>query len=157
MSDYELLKWIHILSATVLFGTGLGTAFHGWFGQRSSKPEVAALVLRNVVRADWLFTATSGIIQPVTGVMLARIAGHSLWESWLVLSFVLYGLTAACWIPVAAIQIRARDIALAAARSGADLPPAYHRLMHVWFLLGWPAFLSLVAVFYLMVAKPTLW
>jgi len=157
VSDYELLKWLHIMSATLLFGTGLGTAFHGFFGQRSGKPEVAAAVMRNVVRADWLFTATSGIIQPVTGLLLARAAGYGLGDSWLVLSYVLYGIAALCWFPVAFIQIKARDLAEAAARAGSALPSEYHRLMRIWFILGWPAFIALTAVFYLMVARPVLW
>ena len=157
MNEYEFLKWVHILSATLLFGTGLGTAFHGFFGQRGGKPEVAAVVMRNVVRADWLFTATSGVVQPVTGILLARAAGYGLGESWLVFSYILYVVAALCWIPVAVIQIRLRNLAEGAAHSGAALPPEYHRLMRIWFILGWPAFIALIGVFYLMVTRPALW
>jgi len=157
MTEYEFLKWVHILSATLLFGTGLGTAFHGFFGQRGGRPEVAAIVMRNVVRADWLFTATSGVVQPVTGVLLARAAGYSLTEPWLVLTYILYAVAAVCWIPVAVIQIKLRDLAENATQSGSALPIEYHHLMRIWFTLGWPAFIALVGVFYLMVARPTLW
>lgn len=156
MTEYEFLKWVHILSATLLFGTGLGTAFHGFFGQRDGKPEVAAIVMRNVVRADWLFTATSGVIQPVTGVLLARTAGYDLTDSWLVSSYILYAIAAACWIPVAFIQVKLRDLAEIASHQGTMLPPDYHRLMRIWFILGWPAFMALIGVFYLMVARPAL-
>jgi uncharacterized membrane protein len=157
MTEYEFLKWVHILSATLLFGTGLGTAFHGFFGQRGGRPEVAAIVMRNVVRADWLFTATSGVVQPVTGVLLARAAGYSLTEPWLVLTYILYAVAAVCWIPVAVIQIKLRDLAENVTQSGSALPIEYHHLMRIWFTLGWPAFIALVGVFYLMVARPTLW
>jgi len=157
VTEYELLKWVHILSATLLFGTGLGTAFHGFFGQRSGKPEVAAVVMRNVVRADWLFTATSGVVQPVTGLLLARAAGYGLSESWLIITYILYSVAAACWLPVAVIQIRLRDIAEHASQMGVALPAEYHRLMRIWFILGWPAFLALVGVFYLMVVRPAFW
>lgn len=157
MTEYEFLKWVHILSATLLFGTGLGTAFHGFFGQRGGRPEVAAIVMRNVVRADWLFTATSGVVQPVTGVLLARAAGYSLTEPWLVLTYILYAVAALCWIPVAVIQIKLRDLAENVTQSGSALPIEYHHLMRIWFTLGWPAFIALVGVFYLMVARPTLW
>ena len=157
MNEYELLKWVHILSATLLFGTGLGTAFQGFFGQLGGNPQVAAIVMRNVVRADWLFTATSGIVQPVTGILLARAAGYGLGESWLVLSYILYAVAALCWIPVAFIQIKLRNLAEGAAHSGTALPPEYHRLMRIWFILGWPAFIALIGVFYLMVVRPALW
>jgi uncharacterized membrane protein len=157
MTEYEFLKWVHILSATLLFGTGLGTAFHGFFGQRGGRPDVAAIVMRNVVRADWLFTATSGVVQPVTGVLLARAAGYSLTEPWLVLTYILYAVAAVCWIPVAVIQIKLRDLAENVAQSGSALPIEYHRLMRIWFTLGWPAFIALVGVFYLMVTRPALW
>lgn len=157
MTEYEFLKWIHILSATLLLGTGLGTAFHGFFGQRNAMPDVAAVVMRNVVRADWLFTATSGIVQPVTGVLLARAAGYELTEGWLVLTYILYGVAAACWLRVAVIQIKLRDMAANASRLDVALPSDYHRLMRIWFILGWPAFIGLIGVFYLMVARPSLW
>jgi uncharacterized membrane protein len=33
----------------------------------------------------------------------------------------------------------------------------YQRTMCWWFALGWLAFLALVAIYWLMVAKPLLW
>ncbi|MBL8674590.1 MAG: DUF2269 family protein, partial [Rhodospirillales bacterium] len=69
-----------------------------------------------------------------------------------------YALAFACWAPVVVLQIRARDLAAAAAAAAsAPLPPEYHRVMRRWFALGWPAFLALVVVYWLMVAKPILW
>jgi uncharacterized membrane protein len=44
-----------------------------------------------------------------------------------------------------------------AAQAGAGLPERYHRLFRVWFALGWPAFIGVVAIFVLMIAKPVLW
>lgn len=155
--DPLTLKWVHIVSATVLFGTGLGTAFQGWYAHRTGDPRVIAAVFKNIVRADGLFTATSGIVQPVSGILLARASGFDLAEGWLVTAFALYGLAALCWLPVVFIQIKARDLAAAAARAEAPLPAVYHRLMRLWFALGWPAFLALLGVFWLMVKKPALW
>ncbi|MGI9415292.1 MAG: DUF2269 family protein [Hyphomicrobiales bacterium] len=154
---YFTLKWVHILSSTVLFGTGLGTAFHLWFAHLRGDARTVAVVAANVVLADWLFTTTSGIVQPVTGVLLALEAGHDLTAAWLVLTYVLYVLAAVCWFPVVRLQIGIRDIARDCAERNVALTPDYHRRMRAWFLLGWPAFLALVAVFYLMVAKPELW
>lgn len=158
MTRFELIKWLHVLGATVLFGTGLGTAFHCWLAHLSREPRAIAVVLANVVRADWLFTLTSGIVQPVTGFMLLGELGLD-WrsESWVAASLVLYLLALACWLPVVHLQIRMSRMAGDAIDTGTALPAAYYRAMKLWFALGWPAFLALIAVFWLMIAKPVLW
>jgi len=152
---YQALKWTHILSSTVLFGAGMGTAFHMWMAHRRGDSRTIATVATNVVLADWLFTLPAGIVQPVTGLAMVFMAGFSPWESWLVVTYALYLLALGCWVPVVVLQMRARDLAAAAA--GGPLPAAYHRIMQQWFVLGWPAFIALIIVFWLMVAKPTLW
>lgn len=157
MSDPFLwLKWAHVLSSTVLFGTGIGTAFQMWRAHRTRDARVIAAVAANVVLADWLFTLPSGLIQPLTGWSLVVIAGYDPTEPWLLWTYALYVLALACWLPVVALQIRARDLAHIAAETATALPPAYFRAMRAWFILGWPAFLSLVATFALMVTKPAL-
>ena len=158
MSDpYLWLKWLHILSATLLFGTGLGTAFHMWATYLRRDVAAIATAGRNTVLADWLFTATSGVAQPATGFAMVWLAGWDPLESWLVATYVLYVVAGACWLKVVQLQLRMRDLAVAAHAGGTALPDAYHRAMRLWFVLGWPAFLALVAVFALMVMKPTLW
>lgn len=157
MTLYDFAKWLHILSSTVLFGTGLGTAFHLWLTHRRGTPGQVALAARNTVLADWLFTLPSGIVQPVTGFWLVWLAGWDIWASWLVASYALFGLALCCWVPVVIIQIRAHRLAEQATRAEKPLPPRYHALMRLWFWLGWPAFLGLVAVFGLMATKPRLW
>ncbi len=154
---YLLVKWVHILSSTVLFGFGAGTAWYLWNAHRSGDPATIANVGTMVVRADWIFTGTSGVVQPVSGLILLHLLGISLTESWVLASVALYLLAFACWVPVVGLQIRARDLARAALASGQPLGPDYHRAMRLWFILGWPAFLGLTAVFWLMVAKPQLW
>jgi uncharacterized membrane protein len=154
---YDWLKIIHVLSSTVLFGTGLGTAFQMWTAHRSGDVQAISTVARHVVWADFLFTTPAVIIQPVTGVMLARLAGYDLTSAWLVAAMVLYVVTGACWLPVVWIQLKVRDLAGEAARTGAPLPAPYFRLMAWWFGLGWPAFLAVLLIFWLMIAKPTLW
>lgn len=154
--SYLLLKYIHILSSTLLFGTGLGTAFHGYLAFRTRDPRVVASVGRSVVLADWLFTAPAVIIQPATGVAMALAAGFPLTSGWLALSIALYILVGACWLPVVWLQIELRKIAKASLDGGGPLPPLYFRYLRVWFILGWPAFLAVLAIFYLMVLKPDL-
>ncbi len=157
MDPYLLLKWVHILSSTVLFGFGAGTAYYFWSAHLTREPATIARVGKMVVRADWIFTGSSGILQPVSGVMLASVAGYGLGESWLVVSYGLYTLAFACWAPVVWLQIRATGLAADAARSASPLPAAYFSTMRLWFWLGWPAFTALLAVYWLMVARPQLW
>lgn len=154
MEVYGIVKWIHIVSSTVLFGTGLGTALHMWLTHRGGNVQAIASTAKNVVLVDWLFTATSGVVQPVTGVILMLLVGFNPAAPWLVASYVLYAIAFACWAPVVWLQIQVRNLAQAAANEGAGLPPAYYRYMRWWFSLGWPAFFALLAVFYLMTVKP---
>lgn len=154
MTAYEIVKTIHILSAAVLFGTGLGTAWFMWRANRSGDVAAIAVTAGNVVLADWLFTAPAVIVQPLSGLWLIHIAGYGLTESWLLWTYVLYALAAGCWLPVVWLQMRMRELATAAHASDAALPPEYHALARVWFALGWPAFLAVIGIVHLMVAKP---
>ncbi|MDC9824450.1 DUF2269 domain-containing protein [Devosia sp. ZB163] len=157
MDPYLVLKWVHILSSTVLFGLGAGTAYYFWMAHLSRDARTIATVGSMVVTADWIFTGTSGIVQPVSGLLLAVSAGYDLGASWLVATYILYAIAFACWAPVVWLRIRARDLASAAAAAKGELPPEYFRVMRLWFALGWPAFIGLAGTFWLMVAKPDLW
>ena len=152
--DYVIVKWLHILSSTFLFGTGIGSAFYMLFANISRDLRAIAVVARYVVIADWLFTATTAVIQPLTGFYLIHLAGYPMHSRWIMWSVALYVLAGACWLPVVWIQIRLRDLAQAAVRDGGELGAPYWRLMRLWVALGIPAFLSFVVIFYLMVAKP---
>lgn len=154
MSEYLIVKWVHVLSSTILFGTGIGSAFYMLFACLSRDPRIAFFTARHVVIADWLFTATTVVVQPLTGFWLAHLAGFPLASRWIVWSIVLYFVAGACWLPVVYIQMRMRDTARAAVESGGALPELYWRLFRIWVALGIPAFLSLVIVFWLMTAKP---
>lgn len=153
---YHLLLWVHILSATLLFGTGLGTAFHGWMAQRGGDLRVIAVVSRNVVLADWLFTAPAVVVQPATGAWMARLAGIPFTRRWLALAIGLYVLVGACWLPVVWLQIQMHRMADTALSTDQPMPLRYGVYARWWFVLGWPAFLGVIAIFYLMVFKPAL-
>jgi uncharacterized membrane protein len=152
--SYVVVKWLHVLSSTLLFGTGLGSAYYMFFTSLSGEARSVARVIGLVVIADWVFTLTTIVLQPVTGLLLAHIAQIPLASRWIVWSTVLYFVAGACWIPVVVIQIRMHRLAKAAAANDAPLPDAYRRLFRWWTALGIPAFFALVIVFYLMVAKP---
>lgn len=154
MPDMLTLKWIHILSAILLLGTGLGTAFHGLASNLSRDVRAIAVANRNVVRADWLFTTPTVILQPVTGIWLALEQGWPLTTGWIVLSLALYVLAGACWLPVVWLQIRMRRMAEAAAARGEPLPTRYFTYLRIWFALGWPAFAAMMIILWLMVFRP---
>jgi uncharacterized membrane protein len=156
MNWADLLRWLHIIGATVLFGTGAGIAFFMVMAHRTRDPGLIAHVAGTVVVADTIFTATAAVLQPVTGYLLARIIGWDLTESWIALSLLLYVVTGMFWLPVVWIQIRLRNLARAAAASGAALPSAYFSLYRVWFAFGFPAFFAVTGILWLMLTKPTL-
>lgn len=153
--DYVTVKWLHILSSTFLFGTGIGSAFYLLFATISRDVRAIAVVTRTVVLADWLFTTTTAILQPLTGFYLIRLAGFPVHATWIRWSIILYVLALACWLPVVWIQIRLRAIAREAVEQNAPLAFSYWRYFWTWVALGVPAFFAFVTVFYLMVAKPS--
>ncbi|MBO6765625.1 DUF2269 domain-containing protein [Maricaulis sp.] len=152
MDLYVIARLVHILSACVLFGSGAAIAFFMLMAWRSGERAGFALASRHVVLADWLFTASAVVIQPLSGIALAHLAGWPLTAPWLLASYGLYGFIGACWLPVVWIQYRVRD--RLAAAEGEAVPPEVHRLMRIWFVLGWPAFAALIAIFVLMITKP---
>jgi uncharacterized membrane protein len=151
---YLVVKWLHILSSTLLFGTGLGSAWYMFFASRTRDPRVVAPVVRYVVLADWVFTTPTIVIQPLTGFYLIHLAGFPLQSRWILWSIGLYLLAGAAWLPVVWMQVRMRDLAITAAERSLPLPPIYWRYLRIWVALGIVAFLALVVVFYLMVAQP---
>ncbi|MRW87464.1 DUF2269 family protein [Pseudoduganella sp. FT26W] len=152
--DYLAIKWLHILSATAMFGTGFGTAFYMFFTNRTRNVAAIAVVTRLVARADWWFTTPSIVIQPLSGLWMIHLAGFPFSSSWIVWSIALYLLAGACWLPVVWLQLRMRDMAQQAARDAAPLPARYWRHEKIWTALGVPAFVALLAVYWLMVHKP---
>jgi uncharacterized membrane protein len=154
MTDYVLAKWLHILSSTFLFGTGVGSAFYLLAISLRHDIHAIASITRHVVIADCIFTATTAIFQPLSGLWLLRIMGIPATTPWVQWSFILFAIAIACWLPVIWIQIRLRDIAQVAASHNNALPAAYWFYFKCWVALGLPALFAFLGVFYLMVAKP---
>ncbi len=150
----DILRWVHVIGATVLFGTGAGIAFFMLMAQRTGRPDIVAHVAGTVVIADTIFTATAVIVQPVTGVLLAQAMGWPLSEGWIVLSLLFYVVTGLFWLPVVWIQIRIRNLARQAAIENAPLPAEEKRLFRIWFSCGFPAFAAVLAILWLMVTRP---
>jgi uncharacterized membrane protein len=152
---YLIVKWIHIVSSTLLFGTGLGSAFYMFFTSRTRDPRVIATVVKYVVMADWLFTTPTVLLQPASGLYMVYKAGFQLTSAWLLWSIALFLLAGAAWLPVVWMQIRMRDMAQDAVRRDQPLPARYWQYLRLWIALGIVAFVALVVVFFLMVVKPT--
>ena len=151
---YLVLQYLHVIGAAVLLGTGAGIAFFMLKAHLTRDLFVIAGVARIVVAADFVFTATAVVVQPVTGYLLARFVGYPIFDGWVGLSLVLYGVTGVFWIPVVFMQIRMRDLAEAAVRSGTALPDACRRLFWAWFAFGFPAFAAVLAILWLMTSRP---
>jgi uncharacterized membrane protein len=154
MTLYFVLKFLHVIGATVLLGTGAGIAFFMVIAHLGRDTRVIAGVARIVVLADFLFTATAVVAQPITGVLLVREMGYSLGDLWIAVSIALYVLTGLFWLPVVWMQMRMSALATQAVTDGGPLPDRYHRLFRLWFWFGFPAFAAVLAIFWLMIARP---
>jgi len=148
----DVLRLAHVIGAAVLFGTGAGIAFFMLMARRTRDARLIAHVAGTVVIADTVFTATAVLTQPI--YLLATSIGWSLTEGWIVLSLILYVVTGLFWLPVVWIQLRLRDLARLATANGASLPQEFDRLYAIWFACGFPAFLAVTGIFWLMLTKP---
>lgn len=155
MDSYLIIKTVHIVSATILFGTGLGIAHFQFFSHFAEDIAARRFAARMTVRADFAFTLPAVVIQPLSGAWLIWKGGFDWTDYWLAWTYALYLIAGACWIPVVLIQIRMKQMLERQAKGNPLDQPAYDRLFRWWFVLGWLAFGGLVVVFFLMVAKPS--
>lgn len=155
---YFWLKLIHILSATIILGTGIGSVFYLHRAHKTANSQIIAFAAKNVVIADWIFTTPAIIIQFLTGVGLMHVLTYPWTIDWIMIALGLFILVGACWLPVVWLQIQIRDMAESALKTGANIyqNPLYIRYMKLWYLLGWPAFIAVIIIFYMMVFKPNL-
>ena len=150
----EWLMIIHVMSAAVLFGAGLGTAFYMFYVNLQQDIQLIADATKQVVFADWLLTGTAGIVQFFTGIILIYLKGYAFSAFWIVTGMLGYLIAGACWIPVVYLQMRCRDLAFEAIKNNTGLPKKYYQYYKVWWILGIPAFISLLVVFYVMTNRP---
>lgn len=156
METVNVLRWVHVIGASVLLGTGAGIAYFMVMAHRTKDAKIIAHTAATVVVADWLFTASAVVLQPITGLLLVYLVGWDLRDGWIVLSLVLYVVTGVFWLPVVWIQMRMRDIAQQAYEQGNGLPAQYYRLFGIWFACGFPAFAAVLGIFWLMLTHPEL-
>ena len=154
MHLYLIIKTLHILSSTILFGLGAGSAYYALRAWRTASVQVIAATFKHLVFADWVFTATTAVWQPLSGAWLMHLTGWPLSQAWILWSLALYSLAGVCWLPVVWLQIQVHRMAEQALREGVPMPIQAAQYMRWWFALGWPAFMAFMAIFYLMVAKP---
>lgn len=154
MDIYFIIKTVHILSSTILFGTGIGIAFFMFRSHFTNDLAEKLFAARNTVLADYIFTFPAAIAQPLTGAWLVWQGGYGWLDSWLLISYIIFAFAGLCWLPVVWIQIQLKTILAQSIADNAELPQRYHQLFKIWFILGWPAFIGLVLIFLLMVFKP---
>ena len=135
-------------------GTGLGIAFFMFRASRGGNIYQQSYTAATTVLADYCFTLPAVIIQPITGIALISLAGHNPTAPWLIASYIAFGVAGLCWLPVVWIQIQLKKLSANALKKDETLPNEYYRWLRVWIILGWPAFISLLIIFYLMVVKP---
>ncbi len=155
MDGIVWLRWAHVIGACVLLGTGAGIAFFMLMAHRTRDPALIAHTAAIVVMADWVFTASAVVLQPITGALLANALGWRWSQGWLELALALYVVTGLFWVPVMWMQQRMRRLAEEAAKSGAALPSQYFVLFRAWFACGVPAFIAVLAIVWLMLARPS--
>lgn len=154
ISAYLFYKWLHILSSVALVGIGFGSAFYMFFTLRTRNVQVIAPVSRLVVLADWWFTTPAVIAQPLTGYLMMRAVGFTFSMQWIQWALGLYVLAGACWLPVVWLQLRMRDMAATALQQGTPLDETFWRYARYWERLGYPAFVAMLVIYWLMVFKP---
>lgn len=152
MSTYLILKYLHVLGATALIGTGAGIAFFMLLAARSGNRQLIAGTARLVVIADWVFTAPAVVLQFATGMLLMEVTGYRYASPWFMAALGLFVFIGCCWLPVVVIQYRLRTLAVKAEDGG--LGGDFQRLMKFWIALGIPAFTAILALLWLMIAKP---
>lgn len=154
-----ILRWLHVVGACILLGTGAGIAFFMVMACRTRNAALIAHTAAVVVVADLLFTTTAVIVQPITGTWLALRQGWELNEGWILLSLLLYGVTGVFWLPVVWIQLRLRDLARTAAGANVPLGQDFDWLYRIWFACGFPAFAAVLTILWLMLSRPdiSLW
>lgn len=154
MAIYLIIKTLHILSSTIIFGTGIGVAFFMFRSYFTNDLHQKLYAARNTVLADYFFTLPAVILQPVTGVWLVWRGGYDWTSFWLLATYIIYIVAGLCWLPVVWTQIQLKNMLVQSVETGTELPARYYSLFRLWFILGWPAFVGLLVVFFLMVMKP---
>ena len=155
VNTYLVLKYLHVLSAAVLLGTGAGIAYFMFTACRSRNIEALRVVARYVILADGLFTASAVVLQPLTGVGMMLARGWPFTSTWFIVTVVLYAAVGACWIPVVILQTRMAKLAREAV-SYDTLAPAFKQAFRGWIALGIPAFVMVLALYGVMIFKPGL-
>ncbi|MBR0905994.1 DUF2269 domain-containing protein [Bradyrhizobium liaoningense] len=154
MTLYFLVKFLHVLGAIVILGTGSGIAFFMLMAHRTNDAEFISRTASVVVIADAIFTLSAVILQPVSGGLLMMLSATPITERWLLASLALYALAGLFWVPVVFMQIEMRDLARKAAGQRAALPERYFVLVRRWFAFGFPGFGATILILWLMIAKP---
>ncbi len=157
MTSYYVMKYLHILSAVIMVGTGFGSALYVFFANRSGSLTVQHFANSMVVRLDWYLTTPTVIIQPLTGWWLIQHVGWQWNSAWLMSAYILYLLIGLAWLPVVWLQVKMYRCTAQALRLNTALDERYIIYQRYWERLGYVGFSGAIVVFYIMVSKISLW
>jgi len=148
------LKFVHMVSMAVMFGTWLGIALFMVFAHRARNTSVVALTSVFVVRAELWVMATAVVLQPLVGIPLAFAIGSPIGAYWLEASVAIYGGVLLVWILNLLIEMRIRRLSKDAALAASPLPPSYRRLFWVWSLFTIAGLAGMIAIMAFMIWQP---
>lgn len=153
VDNYLVLKYIHILCALVLVGTGGGIAFFMLMASRTKNIAVIIATAQHVILADWIFTTPAVIGQLLTGILLMKRLGYSFMAPWFMSVMSLFVFIGCCWLPVIYIQYQLKALAKTSEQTGV-LNEGFYTAMRWWVALGIPAFIAILMMLWLMIFKP---
>lgn len=151
---YAWFKILHIISAAVLFGGGLGVAIYLLYVNQQKNLALIAQASATAVSATWLFTVLAAFVQAITGFVLVGLHGYASSTMWILGSILGFLVTGILWLPIVCLQIRCRDLAVTALQTNTPLSAEYRRCYRTWCCLTLLVWVVLVVVFYLMTNKP---
>ena len=151
---YPTLTLLHIVSSTILFGGGMFAALLGTIVFRSRKSKVIAEVGSHIIKVETYLTIFSALVQVITGLWMASLAGFPVLTGWLGWALMLFCVAGLCWILGVWLQHRMIDLSRKAMEANSELSVEYDQLFRNWTLLGLPSTAAMIGIFYLMVFKP---
>jgi len=153
--DFTVIKFLHVMSAVLLLGTGLGLAFFLFRAQQSKDSQTILFALNNTLIGDIVFVGPALFVLFGSGHWMLRNGAHSVREPWMIASLALIMLVGLCWVLAVFLEWRMRNGLRASAQQGAAVLPPKHGLYHrLWVSLGLIAFPTAVVILVLMVIKP---
>ena len=150
---YTLYKMFHILAVILFFGAGLVSALNKIRADLSKDFNSIRFAHRQIVFLDLIFTIPSGILIPISGLLMVYEANLNFSEPFIKWGIILYLIAGLSWLPAWRIQYKLLKIIDAGEGTFKEEFQKYQKLSRAWALLGIPAGISSVIAIWVMVNK----